>query len=70
MTMSDTGSMSDTDTTHVSAAHDGDADTATHDHAPAGEPLGPVDVTTWAYAIGGSLVGVVLALAMLIAGGG
>jgi len=35
----------------------------------ASEPLGPIDVTAWAYAIVGGAVGVVVALALLIARG-
>ena len=65
MTMADTGAMSDADTTHASAdAHDDG-----HGHAPAGEPLGPIDFEAWAYAIGGAALGVLVALALFIARG-
>ncbi len=60
--MVDTGAMSDVDTTHPS-------DDA-HDHAPAGEPLGPIDWEAWAYAIGGAVLGALVALALFVAGGG
>jgi hypothetical protein len=39
-------------------------------HEPAGTPLGPVDVTTWAYAIAGSIAGLLVALALWVARGG
>jgi hypothetical protein len=47
------------------AAHDDG-----HGHESAGEPLGPIDMGTWAYAIVAGAVGVVVALAMFVAGGG
>ncbi len=57
--------MSDTENTHpVSDDHGLD-----HGHAPAGEPLGPVDVMTWASALGGSLLGLLVVLALLAARG-
>ena len=63
--MADTEGMSDADTTHAPAdAHDDG-----HGHAPAGEPLGPIDWETWAYAIGGGVLGALVALALFIAGG-
>ncbi len=64
--MSDTQSMSDADNSHASA--DGHDDG--HGHAPAGEPLGPVDVVAWAYAIAGAALGALVALALFIARGG
>ena len=64
--MTDTGSMSDIDSTRPSSeGHDDHA--SGHDRTTAGEPLGPVDVTTWAYAIGGGLSGLVFALALFVA---
>jgi hypothetical protein len=58
----------------VGAAHDHDHDrddlTTATDHAPAGGTLGPVDVTAWAYAVCGSVAGLVLAVALLVAGEG
>lgn len=64
--MTDTASMSD-----VRAAHDHDHDhddlTSATDHAPAGGTLGPVDVTAWAYALCGSVAGLVLVIALLVA---
>lgn len=67
--MTDTRSMSDVDTAGL-GDHDHDSRTSTTDHAPAGDTLGPVDVTGWAYAVWGSIAGLVLALALLVAGGG
>jgi hypothetical protein len=64
--MTDTGTMSDADTTHTTA--DGDQDA--HGHAPTGELLGPVDWEAWAYALGGGVLGLLVALALLIARGG
>jgi len=67
--MTDTATMSD-----VGAGHDHDHDhgdlTPATDHAPAGATLGPVDVIAWAYALCGSVAGIVLAVALLVAGGG
>lgn len=40
-----------------------------HGHTAA-EPLGPVDVIAWGYAITGGAVGVIVALALLAARGG
>lgn len=65
--MADTGAMSDTDTNHDSAANVEDDG---HGHAPAGEPLGPVNLTSWAYAGGGAVLGLLVALALFIARGG
>jgi hypothetical protein len=59
--------MSDAETTPATATDDHDSG---HGHAPAGEPLGPVNVTTWAYALAGSLLGVLMVLALYIARGG
>ena len=69
--MPDTRVMSDAQMTAA-----GDVDDVTHDDHDAGhgattsEPLGPVDVTAWAYALVSGAVGLILALAMFIAGGG
>ena len=64
--MTDTGTMSDADTAHASTdAHDDG-----HGHAPADEPLGPIDWGAWAYAIGGAALGALVALALFIASGG
>lgn len=64
--MSDTQAMSDAETTHAAAdAHDDG-----HGHAPAGEPLGPVDVVAWGYALAGAVLGILAALALFIARGG
>jgi hypothetical protein len=58
--------MSDADTTHAPA--DGQDDG--HGHAPVSEPLGPIDWETWAYTIGGAVLGALVVLALFIAGGG
>jgi hypothetical protein len=61
--------MSDADTGHLSADDHGHQ--ASGDgHEPAGAVLGPVDVTTWSYAIAGSIVGLLVALALWVARGG
>jgi hypothetical protein len=62
--------MSDVDTGHMSAdGHDHHA--PGDDHEPPGTtPLGPVDVTTWTYAISGSIAGLLVALALWVARGG
>lgn len=64
--MADTQSMPDAHTTHTSTDIHDDG----HGHAPTGEPLGEVDVKAWAYALGGAVLGGLVALALLIAGGG
>lgn len=38
-------------------------------HASAGEALGPVDLTTWGYAIAGSVLAILTILALYVAGG-
>lgn len=48
--------------------HDADTEHG-HGHGPTGEVLGPVDLTTWAYAIAGSALGVLTVIALVIAGG-
>lgn len=63
--MTHTGDMSDVDEAKASA----EEQHAGHGHAT-GQPLGPVDVVTWAYALAGASVGVVLVLALLAASGG
>jgi hypothetical protein len=64
--MADTGAMSEAETTHPATdAHDDG-----HGHAPAGEPLGPIDWEAWAYTIGGAALGMLVALALFIARGG
>ena len=39
------------------------------EHGQAGEALGPVDLTTWAYAIAGSVLAILTILALYVAGG-
>ena len=64
--------MSDAETIHTSTAradaHDDHG--SGHGHEPAGEPLGPVDVSAWAYTIVGGAVGLLVVLALFVAGGG
>lgn len=67
--MTDTGAVSDADTGNMSA-DDHDHHVSGGVHEPAGTPLGPVDVTTWAYAIAGSIAGLLVALALWVARGG
>jgi hypothetical protein len=61
--MADTGAMSDTDTTPADSHDDG------HGHAPAGEPLGPINLVAWGYAIAGAVLGALVVLALFIARG-
>lgn len=61
--MSDTGTMSDADATHATA------DTHDDGHGHSGEPLGPIDWGAWAFAIGGAVLGALVALALLVARG-
>jgi hypothetical protein len=65
--MADTGAMSDAETAHSTdpAAHDD-----TSHHEPAGEPLGPVDVAKWGYAIAGGAVGVLVVVVLVVASAG
>ncbi len=66
--MTDTGSMPDAEHASVAEpdAHAGHDDG--HGHEPTGEPLGPIDTTTWAYAIAAGAIGVVVAGVLFIAG--
>lgn len=63
--MPDTTEMSETENTHADE-HGSDQD---HGHAHTGEPLGPVDVMTWAYAGAGSLLGLLVIVALFVARG-
>ena len=65
--------MSDADTNPAAGTTDHDA---ADDHgggqgheAPA-EPVGPVDLETWGYAIGGGLIGLIVVAALFVANGG
>ena len=62
--------MSDSETTPptTDAGHGNDTDDG-HGHAAPSEPLGPVDLTTWAYAIAGSVLGLLVILALYVARG-
>jgi hypothetical protein len=60
--------MAEGDTHHDDAMESGHGDG--HGHAVGGEPLGPVDLTAWVYALAGSLLGLVVILALYLAGGG
>jgi len=64
--MDDTEAMSDADANHATSGAHADG----HGHGPAGEPLGPIDWEAWAYAVGGSLLGALVVLALFIARGG
>lgn len=68
--MTDTGVMSDAETTHVSTTDSHDDHGSGHGSAAAGEPLGPVDVTAWAYTVAGGAIGVVVVLALFVARAG
>lgn len=68
--MPHTDTMSDSDTNRAAAdAHD-DGHRSAHGQAAESEPLGPVDVTAWAYSLAGGAVGAVVAVALLVARGG
>lgn len=67
--MADTVAMSEADTTHASSVSDASHDSG-HGHEPAAEPLGPVDRRGWAIAIGGGAIGVLVTLALFVAGQG
>ena len=60
--------MSDAETTHATFDEAATGHETDHGHAPS-EPLGPVDVSAWAYALGGSLLGLLTVLALYIARG-
>jgi hypothetical protein len=59
--------MSDADSTPATATEDHDSG---HGHAPAAEPLGPIDWTAWGYALAGAVIGVLVVLALFAARGG
>ena len=61
--------MSDAETAHATTADAHDDHGSGHGHETASDPLGPIDVTAWAYAIAGGAVGVVVALTLLVARG-
>ncbi len=67
--MRDTEGMSDVDAVSVSATDDQADDVSGHGDAPAAEPLGPVDLRAWAYALMGGAVGLVVVVALFIARG-
>ena len=68
--MADTTTMSDAETALNDAPDSHDDHAGGHGHAPAGEPLGPVDVTAWVYSITGGVAGLLVALVLLVARGG
>lgn len=67
--MPDTTVMPDAETTHASQPDTLDDHAGGHGHAPAGEPLGPVNVTAWVYAIAGAAIAALVALALYVARG-
>ncbi len=67
--MTDTVGMSDAHSPSA-APHDAqDTHDASHGHESPAEPLGPIDTATWGYAVAGAAIGVILVLALLVAGG-
>jgi hypothetical protein len=58
--------MAETDTHHAGTGSDHEGE---HGHPSSGAPLGPIDVAAWAYALVGSLLGVLVVLALYIASG-
>jgi hypothetical protein len=70
--MADTVTMSHADDVHAGGGRAGDAHPdaghgSGHDRDEPGEPLGPVDVRAWAYALVGGAIGVVTAAALFAA---
>jgi hypothetical protein len=63
--MADTSAMPDAETAPATTP---DAHDDGH-HEPAGEPLGPIDVAMWGYAITGGVVGILVVLALFVASG-
>ncbi len=61
--------MADTETTHAAANDDAHGDDHGHGHESASEPLGPVDLTTWAYALAGSILALLVVVALVVARG-
>ena len=66
--------MSDADTTAQTVTTDDHAAVDDHEeghgHEAPAEPLGPVDLEAWGYAIGGGLIGLIVVVALFLAGGG
>ena len=62
--------MSDAETAHATATDTHDEHASGHGHEPPAEPLGPINVKAWAYAIGGGAIGVLVGLAFFAAGRG
>jgi len=60
--------MSDAETASATATDTHDEPASGHGHEPPAEPLGPINVRSWAYAIGGGAIGVLVALALFAAG--
>lgn len=67
--MTDTAGMSEVETAPAPASDD-HAHHAGHDRAHDSEPLGPVDVAAWVYALGGAAAGLIVVLALAVARGG
>ena len=61
--------MSDSHVTHAADEHATDDVHGHDDHGRGGAVLGPFDVRTWAMAVLGILLGLVVAIAFLQAGG-
>jgi hypothetical protein len=64
--------MTEPTTTHAGPSTDTEDlhdHAAGHGHEPAGEPLGPVNLRAWGYALGGAAVGALVVLALLVAAG-
>lgn len=65
--MTDTEDM--TDETHTAKASM-DPHAPAHGHESDGEPLGEVDLRSWAAAIGGGAIGLAVAVALFVAASG
>jgi hypothetical protein len=71
--MADTATMSDADTSHAHPAEPHAADPhgthgGSHGHGTVeDEPLGPVDLAAWAYAVAGAALGLLLVIALYLA---
>lgn len=66
--MTHTGAMSDTETTPPPVAAE-EQPGSSHGHESQAHPLGPVDLTAWAYALAGAAVGLIVVLALYVASG-
>jgi hypothetical protein len=60
--------MSDAETAAATTPDSHDDHDGGH-HEPTGEPLGPIDLAAWGYAIAGGAVGILVVLVLFVASG-